>query len=126
MSEAPSTAATDPQLGTFRAAVLAKIRRDLADEAAATERLRAELLPRLRALVAAARADGVCDEVVLFGSYAWGRPTDRSDVDLLVAGDATELAWRVSRALGCEVDAWRLEDAPETLVARAQADGVTL
>lgn len=126
MSEAPRTAPTDPSHEAFREAVLAKIRRDLEAEARTSARLRTERLSLLRGLVLSARADGVCGEVVLFGSYAWGQPTERSDVDLLIEGDTRELAWRVGRTLGCEVDAWRIQDAPETLVERARAEGIAL
>ena len=76
--------------------------------------------------MSAARAEDVCGEVLFFGSCAWGQPTEQSDVDLLVAGDADELAWRLAQAIACEVDAWRVEDAPPTLVARARAEGIAL
>lgn len=126
MSDAGHRAAADPHHSAFREAVLSKIRRDLEAEAEASARLRAERLGPLREVVRSARAEGVCGEVVLFGSYAWGQPTARSDVDLLIAGDTEEIAWRVGRVLGCEVDAWRLEDAPAALVERALAEGIAL
>jgi predicted nucleotidyltransferase len=37
--------------------------------------------------------------VILFGSYAYGRPTPESDVDLLVIMDSTESAARRSSAV---------------------------
>ena len=123
MSDASSPA---PELAQFRAAVLAKIRRDLAEEAATSARLREQRLAQLLPLVSAARAEGVCGVVLLFGSYAWGQPTEQSDLDLLVEGDADELAWRVSHAIGCEVDAWRVADAPSALALRARSEGISL
>lgn len=43
------------------------------------------------------------DQVILFGSYAYGHPTPGSDVDLLVVMDTPEgdwpLAWAISRSL---------------------------
>ena len=123
MSEASAPAA---EFAQFRAAVLAKIRGDLAEEAVTSARLLDQRLAQLRPLVSAARAEGVCGEVLLFGSCGWGQPTEQSDVDLLVAGDADELAWRLAQAIDCEVDAWRVEDAPPALVARARAEGIAL
>ena len=118
--------ALSPDARLFRDSVLRKIRADVAAEAARAEALRAEVAPRLGAIVAAARADGVCGEVWLFGSFASGAPRDASDVDILVAGNADELAWRIGSALGRRVDAWRLEEAPEGLVTRARDTGVRL
>lgn len=105
--------------------VRAKIERDLASEDAAAEALRAEVLPRLRVAVETARADGLCTSVVLFGSYAWGRPGERSDIDLLVEGapDPFVLAGRISAEVGLEVHAIARERAPATLVDRAVAEG---
>lgn len=123
--QAPAPPSSPPH-AAFRDAVLAKIRRDLAAEAEVSERLRSERLPRLSEIVAAARDEGICREVFLFGSYAWGNPTARSDLDLLVAGDADELAWRVGSALGCEVDAWELDRAPPALIERARTEGISL
>src|SRR5690606_5986689 len=101
-----------------------RIRAELAAEEALAELARVEVLPRLREIVAAARADGVCGEVWLFGSFACGRPGTDSDLDLLVDGDADELAWRISRELLRAVDAWRLDDAPPSLIARARSEGI--
>lgn len=121
----PRAASSDPQRA-FREAVLKKIRADLAAEEALADLARVEVLPRLRTIIATARADGVCREVWLFGSFAWGRPGPDSDLDLLVEGDADELAWRISRELVRAVDAWRLDDAPPSLVARARSEGIAL
>lgn len=126
MNGEPEQPPLDPLQIAFRDAVRAKIRRDLAAEAATSERLRNDRVPHLREVIAAARAEGLCRGVWLFGSYAWGQPTERSDIDLLVDGDADEIAWRVSRALDCEVDGWPLTAAPAELVARARSEGIAL
>lgn len=43
------------------------------------------------------------EKIILFGSYAYGRPTPHSDVDLLVVlktnASLTERSWKVSRLL---------------------------
>jgi uncharacterized protein len=54
----------------------------------AVERLKAEFQP---------------EEIYLFGSHAWGTPTDDSDVDLMViVHDSTERSiQRMQRAHGC-------------------------
>jgi hypothetical protein len=85
MSRRPSD--LDPELlRAFRDAVRAKISRDLeAEDAAAAERKQ-----RVRAAVerglAQARDQGLLGAAWLFGSYAWGQPGERGDVDLLVEG----------------------------------------
>ena len=126
MSDGAPAPSMDPLLVAFRDAVRRKIRADLDAEAAVSARLRAERIPQIREVVAGARAEGVCTRVWLFGSYAWGAPTEASDVDVLVEGDADEVAWRLTRSLGCEVDAWRLTDAPASLAARPMSDGIAL
>jgi predicted nucleotidyltransferase len=70
---------------TFRRRVVAGIEADLAREAEQAESLRAAVLPLVSDSVAAARRQGRCGKAWLFGSFAWGRPTERSDIDLLVA-----------------------------------------
>ena len=113
----------------FREAVRRKIRQDLEAEAASAAKLRRERVPLVKACVEALRADGRCGAVWLFGSYAWGQPSLASDLDVLVDGDADELAWRLGNVEGLRhltVDAWRLEAAPPELVRRAQADGIPL
>lgn len=113
-------------LTAFREAVRAKIRRDLRDEAARAEALRRAVLPVLRREVETARTQGLCRRVWLFGSFAWGRPSDRSDLDLLVEGDEDEIAWRVSRACRREVHVIAFDRAPGTLRKRALAEGLSL
>lgn len=58
------------------------------------------------------------DKVILFGSYAYGRPTDDSDVDLLVVmphrGRSLRQAIRIRRALDFHF--------PMDLIVRRQED----
>ena len=72
------------------------------------------------------RGAGHCGRVWLFGSFAWGRPGERSDIDLLVEGDDGEVAWEVSRACHREVHAIALQRAPDSLRERVLAEGVLL
>jgi predicted nucleotidyltransferase len=110
----------------FRRRIDEKIEADLRREHELSEQLRASLLPLLEREVALARAAGVCKRVWLFGSFAWGAPEPRSDIDLLVEGDDSALARRVEKALGREVHALGLQEAPAELVERALARGVVL
>ncbi len=112
-----------------RAAIRAKIRGDLAREAAEAEVRRAEIVPRVRATIAEQRSRGRCARAWLFGSYAggpWGEPGEESDVDLLVEGDADGVGAAVLRETGRMVHGWRLDEAPPSLVARVLAEGVPL
>jgi predicted nucleotidyltransferase len=122
----PSTTEDQALLAAFRCAVLAEARRKLAAERAESEALRARVLPLVQQAVASARAAGFCGRVWLFGSFAWGQPEARSDLDLLVEGDDGEVAYRVGKACGLEVHALRVEQAPATLRARCDAEGLLL
>lgn len=73
----------------------------------------------------------------LFGSWAWGRPHERSDIDLAVEGLAPERACRASAALErtmvealgdecTEVDVHRLEDLAGWVRARIDREGIAL
>jgi predicted nucleotidyltransferase len=42
-------------------------------------------------------------KVILFGSYAYGTPTEKSDVDLLVVMPDEELSYEEISELGCKV-----------------------
>ena len=95
--------AIDPtRLAEFRRAVRARIEDDLRRERASAEALRQAVLPALRSVAAALRAEGRVSEIWLFGSFAWGEPANGSDVDLLVRGcsDASEVARRMEDASG--------------------------
>jgi predicted nucleotidyltransferase len=119
----------DPELlPAFRRRVLEVIQADLDREAAEAEALRAELLPKVGEAVRAARAGGRCGRVWLFGSFAWGRPGGRSDVDLLVEGcaDPDALAAEIWRAVDRPVHVLQAPEAPESLVERARREGCPL
>lgn len=119
----------DDLLTAFRDAVRAKIKRDMAAEEARAAELRAEVIPAVRGAIAEARRRGLCRRAWLFGSYAWGKPGERSDVDVLVEGegDSEGLAARIGRA--CHMDAVHvidLKEAPESLRDRVLRDGLEL
>jgi predicted nucleotidyltransferase len=101
-----------------------RLRRNRAEGRAA--RLRALLPQAKRALI---ERYGV-RRVILFGSLASGRVSDRSDVDLAVEGMASEVYFPaladLMGLLGCPVDLVRVEDALPSLRAAIDADGVLL
>lgn len=114
--------------GAFRRAVIAKIERDLAAEALEVTKIRERTLPLVRQSVEEARAQGLCGDVWLFGSFAWGQPSERSDVDLLLAAcrDPDSVAVVVGRCVRRDIHALRVEDAPDSLRERVFHDGVKL
>jgi predicted nucleotidyltransferase len=119
----------DPALlRALRERARATIAADVQRERAASEALQARVLPEVRRGVDEARGEGLCRRAWLFGSFAWGLPADRSDVDLLVEGcpDPFLLAAVVSRRCGRDVHAVELERAPESLRSRVLADGTPL
>ncbi len=119
----------DPSLlAAFREAVRAHLAEELEAERRSAEALRARVVPVVREALAGARRVGLCGEVWLFGSYAWGMPSDRSDVDLLAAScpDPEALASVVGRATGTDVHVVPAETAPRTLTDRVEAEGVPL
>jgi predicted nucleotidyltransferase len=124
-----SPAEIDPALlRAFRAAICAKIEREIAREQQTAERLRSEVLPRLRRGVERARDEGLCQGAWLIGSYAWGTPTERSDVDIVLekAGDLTRIASLVGEEVRCQVHVIPLGAASEELRQRAISSGVPL
>ncbi len=110
----------------FRETVRAKLARDVADEQAAAQARRERVRAALESAVAEARRRGSCGKAWLFGSYAWGAPGERSDVDLLVDGcpDPESLASIVGRATGTDVHVVCVEDAPDSLRERVVAEGL--
>lgn len=115
-------------LREFRQAVRAKIDRDLEREASESTRRRAETLPVVRRAIALARERGLCERAWLFGSFAWGAPGERSDVDVLLegCGDPFAVASLIARQAGREVHAISIEDAPASLRERATQSGLEL
>jgi len=114
-------------LAAFRAAVRARIARQLEHERREAERFRESVLPCLRAAVAVARARGWCGDVRLIGSFAWGLPRPDSDVDLVVedCAEPDRLAAQIGRACGRDVHVIPARAAPKSLRERA-AQGVAL
>jgi predicted nucleotidyltransferase len=115
-------------LRAFADAVRAKVASDLERERIRAEELRCLILPAVAAGVERARSDGALSGAWVFGSYAWGEPTERSDVDLLVEGarDPDGVAAIVGEACGREVHVVRRERAAGSLVARVLAEGRAL
>lgn len=116
-------ASTD--FATLRRRALEVIESDLAREAEQAEVLRNIVVPVVVEALAKARREGRCERAWLFGSFAWGRPNERSDIDLLVEGcdDPDALAAEVWRRVERAVHVVALERAPESLVRRVLAEG---
>jgi len=119
----------DPALrAAFRSRVLAGIEADLAREDREEAARRSEVLPALTAVLERTRADQRCGRAWLFGSFAWGHPGERSDIDVLVerCADPDTLAVEIWRATDRPAHVIELERAPASLVERAQRDGLPL
>jgi predicted nucleotidyltransferase len=113
----------EPLLRSLRRRVDEKILADLAAEERVAEALRQEVWASLERAVQSARQDGWYGRVWLFGSFAWGQPHERSDVDLLVEGDEHFLAQRVSELVRREVHSLHVAEAPASLRERVLAYG---
>jgi hypothetical protein len=114
-------------LSAFARTVRANIRRELADEAAQAESLRLRVVALVEQAVAEVRSQGIDLRAWLFGSFAWGKPGERSDIDILVDGPALdELAWQIGRKCERMVHAVALGTAPASLRDRVLADGKPL
>ena len=119
----------DPELvKAFSRAVRRHFTDQIARERKEAEIRRAAIVPLVREAVARAREEGRCGRAWLFGSYAWGEPGDRSDVDILVDGCADDIAVAslVGRACGRDVHVIDWADAPDSLRDRASAEGLPL
>jgi predicted nucleotidyltransferase len=119
----------DPDLvRAFGRAVRAHFEEELAKERGQAEVRRAAVVPRVHAAIERARADGLCGGAWLFGSYAWGEPGERSDIDLLVedCADTFVVASLVGRACGRDVHVIEMSEAPPSLKERVHEDGVPL
>lgn len=115
-------------LSAFRRRVVAVIEEDLAREEAEAQLRRDTTLPEVSRAVTEARAAGQCRRAWLFGSFAWGLPGERSDVDLLVEGcpDPDAIGAALWRAIHRPVHVIALEKAPSSLVERVLRDGQPL
>ncbi len=119
----------DPDLvHTFARAVRAHFEAELAREREQAEARRAAVLPSVGAALDRARADGLCGKAWLFGSYAWGEPGERSDIDLLVenCSDPFTVASLVGRACQRDVHVIEMSEAPPSLQERVRQSGVPL
>jgi len=119
----------DPDLvRAFGRAVRAHFDEELTKERGQAEARRATVLPGVRAALERARADGLCGDAWLFGSYAWGEPGERSDIDLLVkdCADPFMVASLVGRVCGRDVHIIEMSEAPPSLKERVQESGVPL
>jgi predicted nucleotidyltransferase len=112
----------------FRQRVLAGIQADLSREQAEESALRTAVTAATATVIAEARTRGSCGRAWLFGSFAWGRPEPRSDVDLLVEGcsDPDALAADVWTVINRPVHIVQLEKAPRSLAERVHRDGKAL
>lgn len=101
---------------------------ELANERREAEARRAAVLPEVRRAITRARTEGLCRDAWLFGSYAWGEPGERSDVDVLADGcdDPFMVASLIGRACGLDVHVIAMSDAPASLKDRVRQDGVPL
>jgi predicted nucleotidyltransferase len=114
----------------FRAAIDRRIAAELAREQELGEHARADVVPRVRAAISAARAAGACGRAWLFGSHAWGVPHAESDVDLMVDGlteDGCAFAERIGAFLGArDIHVVPLGAASDSLRERVLREGVLL
>jgi predicted nucleotidyltransferase len=119
----------DPELvRAFGRAVRAHFEQEIAQEREQAEARRQTVLPDLRSAIARARAEGLCTDAWLFGSYAWGEPGERSDIDILVDGctDSIAVASIVGRACNRDVHVIAMSEAPLSLKERVREGGVPL
>lgn len=102
--------------------------RELDREREESAALVARTLPLLEGAVARARAAGMCGRAWLFGSFADGFPSERSDIDLLLEDcpEPFQVAAIVADACGREVHAVPFGSAPESLRERVLATGRAL
>lgn len=115
-------------LHAFAALVRANIARSLERENAASVELRARVIPAVAAGVERVRREELIGDAWLFGSFAWGRPGERSDVDVLVeqCRDPDRVASILAELCARDVHVVPREQAPEGLVKRAIAEGLPL
>lgn len=119
----------DDLMRAMRQRIRRKIEADLAREAAEGNAHRERVLPLVRDAVRQAREAGLLDgRVWLIGSYAWGTPTGRSDVDLVAetCEDRLAVASLVGDATGLDVHVMRLADAAPVLQPHILSEGVPL
>jgi predicted nucleotidyltransferase len=122
-------AGPDPELvRAFGRAVRRNFAEQIAREEAEAETRRQRVVPVVRQAIERARNEGACGRAWLFGSYAWDRPGERSDVDILVENcpDPILVASIVGRACSLDVHVIDTREAPASLRDRAVAQGLPL
>lgn len=105
------------------------IEAELERETRQSDMLITRIVPKVRHAVEAARQAGEVEgRLWLIGSYAFGKPTLASDIDLLVEGSVDRDAFlrRLEEAVGLDVDLIALEDADEALLPHLMREGVSL
>ncbi len=115
-------------LAAFHDTVRRRIEADLEQERAEAAAIRAEVMPDIRGAIEDARRRALCGRAWLFGSFAWGQPTDRSDIDVL-AEDCTDgipVAAVLTEHTGRLAHVVPIEDAPPSLRERVLSSGVRL
>lgn len=112
----------------YALAVRTRMAEQVSRERGENQARRAQMMQKLLPAVKAAREATGSGRVWLFGSFAWGEPDAHSDVDLLVEHlrSPDSFAYLVGKECGVQVHAISLDAAPETLVARAMAEGIPL
>lgn len=116
-------------LEAARARVRANVEAQLARENAIAQTLQARNIPRVVEAIAEARIAGeVSGRVWLIGSYAWGQPDARSDIDLLVETCPNRFALmkRVEDAVRLDVDVILVDEAAPRLLLHLQREGLLL
>lgn len=119
---APATSAT------FAARITERFATQAETERLASEGRRSKVHETLRTTFASERAAGLSGGVSLFGSYAWGSPTESSDIDLLVDDeiDPDALCEAIERHIKLPIHVVRRCRADAGLIARVMRDGVAL
>ena len=114
---------THELLAAFRSAVRANLA--LALTASPPAPRVAAVVDALASALAVARDAGLVGKAWLFGSYAWGSPGERSDVDLLVDGcaDTADLAARLGKSVPAELHVVATARASTSLVQRVLSQG---
>jgi len=117
-----------PLFGAFRRRVDACIAQQLQREEGRAETLRGAVLQAVREGVAQARRQGCRARIWVFGSFAWGRPAVRSDVDLLVEtqSEVERVAQAVAAHCSRPLHVLAADRADRTLMARVMTEGVEL
>lgn len=98
----------------------------IAEEQRHGEQLRERILGQVKPIAARALESGICRRLWVFGSYAWGTPTDDSDLDVLVDGDAEQVARLLSEVMRLPLHVLAFAEAPQSLRDRVQDDGLLL